>query len=106
MIFKDLVLSEFKSWDEILLGDKLVWCRDGKVLYDYLVSFERLTDYEMFGSNEIGDPDDDDDYDSEGDGWSRDIYPTKSYSMICGWMKVVEEVPYDPTQMGDQEDDI
>lgn len=102
------VLEEFKSWDEVDVGDELVWVTSTNKNV-YRISFLHL------------DPDDGDGpgwtgkvlecpYETleiEG-GWSQEIYPTVTTfsNGPMGWKRIRRYMQYDPNQQGDLEDDL
>jgi hypothetical protein len=93
---------EFKSWDEIHPGDILTWWREGKY-GGYKTEFIKMTSGNGFLGEVIEDP-----YNSgkKQDEYGAYIYPNKQFGTTMGWKVHSPFSEYDPTQVGDTDEDI
>lgn len=95
--------NTFQSWDDVSVGDHLVFKDVGHHSIHIVVEFERIEHSpfsRMIGSI-VEDPSDT--YGSNTE-WSSSIFNDGPYG--SGWALVRREYQYDPSQQGDTEDDI
>ena len=89
-------LQVFKSWDEISIGDEIIY-GDGRhhrltvtqVPGKGGMSLQGFHHARKYGNNP---------------GWSTII--AKTLDSPAGWKKVITELQYDPNQQGDKDEDI
>lgn len=103
-----LQVSKFESWDEINVGDELVWGNSDPRNHQFEWHIEVLTKFSgILHAKALynhGNPDTSI-YSKGSTNWNPSIYKDTAFGG-WGWRKVEKYMQYDPAQQGETDEDI